>query len=191
MDDQDLPDLRVATLVGALEGSVRLEIRLCELPASSAVPAHRHPFEESFHVLEGEAQFAVGDLAYELGPGDHGFVPVAVPHAWRNPSGARVRWLETRAPQPRRVGGRVGVYPAEGFVWPGLLGRPIETDPRHRWVGHFSDDDMPPRAFSMRATGPTSQRLDPMVDQLLGAQQHTLFMVGSPSATEGKVAREH
>jgi quercetin dioxygenase-like cupin family protein len=195
-DDQDLPGLRVATLVGALEGSVHLEIRLCELPASSAVPAHRHPFEESFHVLEGEAQFAVGDLAYELGPGDHGFIPVAVPHAWRNPSGARVRWLETRAPQPRRVGDRVGVYPAEGLVWQGLLGRPIETDPRHRWVGHFSDDDMAPYGpISMPGYhGPNIRNISIRmeVDQLPGAQQRTLFMVEfAPSATEGKAAREH
>jgi quercetin dioxygenase-like cupin family protein len=195
-DDQELPGLRAATLAGAAQGSVHLEIRLCELPGGAQVGAHLHPFEESFHVLQGEAEVALGDLAYQVGPGDHGFAPVAVPHAWRNRGRAPVRWLETRAPQPRRIGERVGVYPAEGFTWPAPLGRPVETDPRHRWAGHFSDDDMAPYGpISMPGYhGPNirsiSIRME--VDQLLGAQQHTLFMVEfAPNATKGKAASEH
>jgi quercetin dioxygenase-like cupin family protein len=195
-DAPDLPGLRAATLVGARQGSVHLEIRLCELPPGAEVGAHLHPFEESFHVLEGEGRLAIGDLAYELGPGDHGFAPVAVPHTWRNQSEGPVRWLEVRAPQPRRIGNRVGVYPAEGYGWPALAGRPVETDPRHRWVGHFSDDDMAPYGpISMPGYhGPNirsiSVRME--IDQLLGAQQHTLFMVEfAPNATKGKAASEH
>jgi quercetin dioxygenase-like cupin family protein len=196
MADADLDGLRVATLVGAGQGSVHLEVRLCQLAAGAEVPGHLHPFEESFHVLEGMAEIALGDLAYRLGPGDHGFAPVAVPHAWRNPGEAPVRWLETRAPQPRPIGDRAGVYPAAGFAWPPPAGPPVETDPRHRWVGHFSDDDLAPYGpISMPGYhGPNirSIAIRMEVDQLLGAQQHTLFMVEfAPNATKGKAASEH
>jgi quercetin dioxygenase-like cupin family protein len=188
--------LRAATLVGRPHGSVHLEIRLCELAPGREVPAHLHPFEESFYVLDGSAQLAIGELAYDLAQGDHGFAPIAVPHAWRNPGGDPVRWLEARAPQPRRIGRHEGTYATPGVTWPAVLGGPDETDPRHRWVGHFSEDDMAPYGpLTMPGYhGPNIRSISirMLVDQLLGAQHHTLFMVEfAPNATAGKAAKEH
>jgi quercetin dioxygenase-like cupin family protein len=188
--------LRAATLVGRSHGSVHLEIRLCELAPGGEVPAHFHPFEESFYVLDGSAQIAIGELAYDLAPGDHGFAPIAVPHAWRNPGGSLVRWLEARAPQPRPIGRHEGTYAAPAVAWPAVLGSPDETDPRHRWVGHFNDDDLAPYGpLTMPGYhGPNIRSISirMLVDQLLGAQHHTLFMVEfAPNATPGKAAKEH
>jgi mannose-6-phosphate isomerase-like protein (cupin superfamily) len=196
VEDPDLGGLPVAHLVGAAQGAVHLDVRLCELAPGAEVPAHLHPFEESFHVLDGAGQVAIADRAYDVAPGDHGVAPVAVAHAWRNTGDRPVRWLETRAPQPRRIGGRTGTYPATGFTWPGPAARPDETDPRQHWVGHFSDDDMAPYGpISMPGYhGPNIRSISVrmLVDQLMGAQQHTLFVVEfAPNATAGKAASEH
>jgi mannose-6-phosphate isomerase-like protein (cupin superfamily) len=198
-DEPELGGLRAATLAGAAQGSVHLEIRLCELPPGTEVPGHFHPFEESWHVLSGTAGVAIGDLGYDVAEGDHGFAPVAVPHAWRNQGAEPVRWLEVRAPQPLPMDGRAGIYPASGFAWPASVGRPDETDVRKRFAGHFDDSDMAPYGpISMPGYhGPNirsiSIRME--VDQLLGAQHHTLFMVelapNAPNATIGKAATEH
>jgi mannose-6-phosphate isomerase-like protein (cupin superfamily) len=147
-------------------------------------------------VLSGSGQVAIADRAYDVAAGDHGVAPVAVAHAWRNHGDQPVRWLETRAPQPRRIGGRTGTYTARGFAWPASAARPDETDPTQHWVGHFSDDDMAPYGpLSMPGYhGPNIRSISVrmLVDQLMGAQQHTLFMVEfAPNATAGKAAREH
>jgi quercetin dioxygenase-like cupin family protein len=41
---------------------------------------HRHPYEETFIVQEGEVEFTVGDSTIEAGAGDIVVVPAGAPH---------------------------------------------------------------------------------------------------------------
>jgi quercetin dioxygenase-like cupin family protein len=70
-----VPGLRDAILIDGRGGASHLEVRLFELRADAAVPAHRHPFEESWYVLSGKGQRTVAGLAYGVATGDYGFSP--------------------------------------------------------------------------------------------------------------------
>jgi quercetin dioxygenase-like cupin family protein len=74
-DSATVPGLRDAILIDGRGGASHLEVRLFELRADAAVPAHRHPFEESWYVLSGKGQRTVAGLAYEVATGDYGFSP--------------------------------------------------------------------------------------------------------------------
>ncbi len=45
---------------------------------------HVHPYDEIFHILEGRAEFTVGDETFEAGAGDLVIGPANVPHAYKN-----------------------------------------------------------------------------------------------------------
>lgn len=189
------PGLREAVLVGADQGAVHLEVALCELSAGYAVGPHRHPYEESWYILAGSGFRAVGSLGYEVGPGDYGLAPVGIAHDVRAGDTGVLRWLSVRAPRPPRRLDVALATPAEG-VGSERLGRPAETDPRHRFAGHFDDSDLGPYGpLSMPGYhGPNIRNisLHMLVDRLLGAQHHTLFMVEfAPRAGRGMAAREH
>jgi mannose-6-phosphate isomerase-like protein (cupin superfamily) len=51
-------------------------------------------------MLEGEVEFVADGRPYTLRTGDVAFAGVGCIHAFENRSGARCRWLETRAPLP-------------------------------------------------------------------------------------------
>jgi quercetin dioxygenase-like cupin family protein len=61
---------------------------------------HDHPFEEAYVILEGEVEAEADDERYLLQAGDAFWTGVGCIHAFYNRSQARVRWLETQAPQP-------------------------------------------------------------------------------------------
>jgi len=61
---------------------------------------HDHPVEEAFYMLDGEVVFIADDTEYVMRPGDVAYAGVGCIHAFENRSGARCRWLETRAPLP-------------------------------------------------------------------------------------------
>jgi quercetin dioxygenase-like cupin family protein len=186
--------LREAPLVGAEQGASHLEAALCELAAGATVGPHLHPFEESLYVLEGTGRYAVGGLEYQVGPGDYGLAPIGVPH-WISAGQGPLRWLAVRAPRPpeARVAPRT-VRAEPGTATP--LGRPSETDPRHRLAGHFEDGDLGSYGPLLMPGyhGPNIRNisLHMLVDRLLGAQHHTLFMVEfAPRAGRGRAAKEH
>lgn len=188
--------LEVSVLVGPRQGAVHLETAIAELAPGGLIGGHLHPFEESFFVLEGEGLLAIGDVSYRLRQGDFGFAPVAHPHAWRNPSDRPLRWLRVRAPQPRVIGERRGTYETSDLD-PPSDGRVIASESMpQRFVGHFDDSQVPPPGpLSMPGyhgynINNVSVRM--MVDELLGARQHTLFIVEfEPSTTQGMSAKEH
>lgn len=64
--------LRHATLINAVGGASHLEVRLYELRAGTIIPAHRHPFEESWYVFSGRGQRTVAGLTYQVAAGDYG-----------------------------------------------------------------------------------------------------------------------
>jgi quercetin dioxygenase-like cupin family protein len=192
-DVEGVPGLRECVLVGAGQGAAHLEIALCRLDAGAAVLAHLHPFEESWYVLSGSGTWTVAGLEYDVAAEDFGLSPVGISHAVRA-GDERLEWLAVRAPRPpdRWVSRTVRA----GDVVGEPMGRPNEKDPRHRFAGHFSDSDLAPygRISMPGYHGPNINSISVrmLVDRLLGAQHHTLFMVEfAPNAGAGKAAREH
>lgn len=180
--------LSVAVMGGADNGLVHLEAALSRLGAGAEIAGHRHFFEESFVVLSGEVLVNIGGRHFHLRQGDFGFVPVGVPHAWRNPGSEPAEWFRLRSPQPRRVGDGMGTFIANDIDVPtagDLVGDPNPTVP---YVGHFADHHLPaPGPVFMRGyRGPNidSASLWMLIDDFVGAVHHNIFIVQfTPKAT--------
>lgn len=193
--------IRVAPFLGPDDGAAHLSIAIVELEPGGHVIGHRHPFEESFFVLEGDPLLAVADHRYALRPQDFGLVPHAVGHAWSNPSGRRVRMLRVHAPQPRPIGGRGmwGVFEAPETRVPTRGEAVDELDPAKPYAGHFDPADMaPPGSISMpgyHGANVQNVQIRMMVDDLLGARHHAMFVVRfTPGVVDDaplKTAKEH
>lgn len=193
-ESDSVPGLRTAVLIDGASGAGHLEVRLCELRAGTAIPAHRHPFEESWFVFSGQGVRTVVGLTYQIGAGDYGVSPVGAGHALAA-TGEDLSWLSVRAPKPPTFRGAASSLPAAA-VNGEELGRPSETDPRHRLAGHFELSDLaPPAQLSMPGYhGPKIRNISVhmLVDRLLGAQHHTLFVAQiAPRSGHGQAASEH
>jgi len=174
------------TVVGEGGPAVHTGFGICALDAGGSEATHVHSFEESFHVLEGEAclQTSVGTFA--LRPGDYGFVPVGVPHAWRAPAITGARWADMLAPQPRaRHGFDTSVV--DGAEAGPMVGVDVR-DPRIRSFGHIEPSNMDvSRQTQEQLAVSASMRtallvysgitVKMMVDRDLGAELSTMFMV--------------
>ncbi|CND52418.1 Uncharacterized conserved protein%2C contains double-stranded beta-helix domain [Mycobacterium tuberculosis] len=193
-DVKDVPGLRQALMVGHEHGATHLEVSLFELAPGATTGFVRCPFEESWYITGGGGLAALAGLNYELGAGDYGVAPVGIAHSLS--AGAEgLTWIGVRAPKPPTYEGarsRLAAEPVPGQN----LGRPSETDPRHRFAGHFDDADMAPYAqLSMPGYhGPNIKNISVrmMVDQLLGAQHHTVFICEiAPRSGPGQAAKVH
>jgi mannose-6-phosphate isomerase-like protein (cupin superfamily) len=180
--------LEVAVMGGAQEGLVHIEAALSRLAPGAGVTGHRHFFEESFMILSGEVLVNIGGRRFHLRQGDFGFVPAAVPHAWRNPGSEPVEWFRLRSPQPRRIDNGMGTFLADEVRIP-TAGDPVgDPDPTVPYVGHFAEHHLPPPGpVSLRGyRGPniSSVSLWMLVDDYIGAVHHNLFIVQfTPKAT--------
>jgi mannose-6-phosphate isomerase-like protein (cupin superfamily) len=68
-------------------------------PDFEGVDAHSHSDHvDSFYVLEGEAEFLMGDEVVRLGPGGYVAAPIGVVHGFRNVGGGDLRMLNVHAP---------------------------------------------------------------------------------------------
>jgi quercetin dioxygenase-like cupin family protein len=165
--------------------AVHTGFSIATLDGGGSVATHVHSFEESFYVLESEAELHTTDGAFRLGPGDYGFVPVGAPHSWRARH-AGGRWVEMIAPQARAAHG-YDTYAIGGGD--GGVGVAVDVrDPRTRSFGHIDASNMEVSlqtqehlavSASMRTallvySGITVKM---MVDRDLGAQLLTMFMV--------------
>ncbi len=192
-DSPAVRGLREAVLVDAAAGAQHLEVRLCELDAGAVIDAHRHPFEASWYFFSGSGRLELAGLAYDVGAGDYAVAPVSVAH--RLSATEPLRWLSVWAPKPPSFRGARTSVPAE--MGPGIgLGRPSETDPRHRYAGHLAEPEAPAFAdLSMPGYhGPNIKNIfiRMMVDRLLGAQHHTFFLATiAPRSGPGQAAGEH
>jgi len=181
------------SIVDETTGAAHTGFGVCELDPGRSLPAHVHSFEQSLYLLEGSAVLDTGEGSFALDEGDYGVVPVAVPHAWRNPGDNVARWADMQSPQPRSrhhddtylCGSSRAPEPQLGG------GAPVRVDvrdPRTRSFGHISpanldqhkqSQDLLAVSASMRTallvySGIT---VKPMVDSDLGAQLQTMFMV--------------
>jgi quercetin dioxygenase-like cupin family protein len=68
-------------------------LAVVELTGGGRPPLHRHDFDETFYILEGELTFQLGDDLVTRGAGDVAFAPRGVPHTYANLSGAPARAL--------------------------------------------------------------------------------------------------
>jgi mannose-6-phosphate isomerase-like protein (cupin superfamily) len=190
----------VASFPTAEHGASHLSVALIDLAPGATVRGHRHPFEESFYVLDGTPLVAIADGSYALAPDDFGLVPLGFGHAWSNPSQHRARLLRIHAPQPRPIGGagEWGVFDAPETTAP-TAGRPVdELDPSKPFAGHFAQSDMaPPGSISMpgyHGANVQNVQIRMMVDELLGARHHAMFIVQFQPNSGGvvaKTAKEH
>jgi quercetin dioxygenase-like cupin family protein len=68
------------------------------VPAGGGPPPHRHDFEETFVVVEGEIEVTFRDRQQLVRAGETVHVPANAPHAFRNASGSAARLLCTCSP---------------------------------------------------------------------------------------------
>jgi mannose-6-phosphate isomerase-like protein (cupin superfamily) len=172
--------------VGEDDHAVHTGFMISELDAGGSIPWHVHSFEESCYVIFGTAVIDTAEGSFRISEGGYGVVPIAMPHRWRNESGAAVRWAEMQAPAPRSA------YQEDTFVVSGAAyDEPSEIDvrdPRNRYFGKLTPSQMDPGrqrqdllevTASMRTAllvyGGINVKM--MVDSDLGAQLATMFMV--------------
>lgn len=173
-------------IVGEDDGAVHTGFFIGELRPGGSIPAHVHSFETTCYVLDGTGVVDTPEGAVEVGPGDYGLVPVAVPHAWRNLSDAPVRWAEMQAPPPRsRYGGDTFLVPPLPAADP----VPLDVrDPRTRRFGNISPAHMDPEKQSQDLLAVSASMrtallvysgisVKMMADSDLGAVLSTMFMV--------------
>ena len=91
----------------------RFSIVEMRVPPGGGPPPHRHDFEETFRVLEGEVEFTFRGEKVTAATGATVNVPANAPHSFRNVSGAPARLLCICAPA-----GQEGMFLA--------LGDPVE-----------------------------------------------------------------
>lgn len=174
-------DADVAELVGVSQGAVHLDVALVTMAPRERREAELNPFEESFYVLEGRVALQLAGQLHDLGPDDFGYVPVAVAHRWENRTGEPATYLRVRSPQPRDFGIaplRADLAELDDAVTP----KPVDaSDPASRLVGHFSESHLPdPGPLQMKGFRSGTAKnvgLWMMVDEVVGAVHHTLFMV--------------
>jgi quercetin dioxygenase-like cupin family protein len=68
-------------------------VAVVELTGGGRPPLHRHDFDETFYILEGELTFQLGDDVVTRKAGQPAFAPRGVPHTYANLSSAPARAL--------------------------------------------------------------------------------------------------
>ena len=94
--------IAVKMLVDQRLDAYLLTMFMVEYQPGGVAHLHDHPFEEAYFMLEGEVEAVADGRTYVLRPGDVFWTGVGSVHAFYNRTDARVRWLETQAPQPPR-----------------------------------------------------------------------------------------
>jgi mannose-6-phosphate isomerase-like protein (cupin superfamily) len=68
-------------------------------PDFDGVPSHSHADHvDSFYVIEGDAEFVVGDEIVRAGPGTYVAAPIGVAHGFRNVGDGELRMLNVHVP---------------------------------------------------------------------------------------------
>ena len=171
----------VTDLVGVTQGAVHLDVALVDLSPGERRDPEVNPFEESFFILEGRVVLQLAGQLHDLGPNDFGYVPLAAAHRWENRADQPATLLRVRSPQPRVF----GIAPRKAHLADldsSVVPTPVDTsDPASRHVGTFSEDHLPhPGPLQMKGFRSGTAKnvgLWMLVDEVVGAVHHTLFMV--------------
>jgi len=172
--------------VGYDDGAVHTDFGMSRLAPDGVVPTHVHSFEESFHLLEGEAILVTPEATVRLVAGDYGVIPIGVPHSWHGVEGQTAVWADILSPPPREQ------YGADTYRVPEVPpGTPIDVDPRDprtRSFGAIHPGQMDPGRQSQKLLAQSASMrtallvysgisLKMMVDSDLGATSANMFMV--------------
>ncbi|WP_169079511.1 cupin domain-containing protein [Microcella alkalica] len=172
--------------VGYDDGAVHTDFGLSRLEPGGRIPTHVHSFEESFHMIEGEALLVTPEATVHLAAGDYGVIPLGVPHSWRSVGDAVAVWSDIFSPPPRIK------YHSDTFRVPDIEpGAPLKVDPRDprtRSFGAITTEQMNPGKQSQELLAQSASMrtallvysgisLKMMVDSDLGSVLHTMFMV--------------
>jgi quercetin dioxygenase-like cupin family protein len=113
-------------------------LAVVELTGRGRPRLHRHDFDETFYVLEGELTFQLDEELVVRRAGELAFAPRGVPHTYANLSGAPARALMVITPAgferyfARMAAERQGLEPPEWALQPipevTTVGRPIGAD---------------------------------------------------------------
>jgi len=192
---EGVPGFETAPLVGPETGSVHMELSLCRLAPGARTPALHHSFEESWFVLSGAGTASVAHLSYAVRIGSFGLTQPRVPEQKvAGPDG--MTWLRMRSPQWQERDPFRGDVPAADWSPSAVLLTPDETNPLALWAGQYRESDLGPRGpLAMPGYhGPNIKSIfvRMLVDDLLGASQHTHFMVQfGPRDPDAQYASEH
>ena len=101
-------------------------------------PLHRHDFDETFYVLEGQLTVQLGDELFRVEAGELAFAPRGVPHTFTNLAEEPAGYLIVFTPAgferhfARMAAEREGVDPPDWALGPipdvTVLGGPIDRD---------------------------------------------------------------
>jgi mannose-6-phosphate isomerase-like protein (cupin superfamily) len=80
-------------LVGADHGGAGVCVIFVDQPPGGGPAQHRHPYEEVFITLEGEATFLVNGEEIVAGPNEVVIVPPDTPHGFTNSGQDRLRQI--------------------------------------------------------------------------------------------------
>jgi mannose-6-phosphate isomerase-like protein (cupin superfamily) len=80
-------------LVGADHGGAGVCVIFADQPPGGGPAQHRHPYEEVFITLEGEATFLVNGEEIVAGPNEVVIVPPDTPHGFTNSGQDRLRQI--------------------------------------------------------------------------------------------------
>jgi quercetin dioxygenase-like cupin family protein len=188
-----------ARLVGGHTGSTHTGLMLAEL-TDGWIDTHVHSREASFYVLAGNPVIYLDGVGTRLKEGACGAIPVGLAHAWRSEGTSRI--IEMAAPRPRGPG-----EPPDTFFLgaaPDSEPAPLDVrDPRNQHLFLLTAADMDldrlrrgasvdePTVSASMATAALAYSgitVKMLVDKRLGAQLHTMFMVGYQP---GAVAHPH
>jgi mannose-6-phosphate isomerase-like protein (cupin superfamily) len=81
-------------LVGAEHGGIGVCIIFVDAAPGEGPSPHRHPYEEIFLTLEGEAIVVANDQELHVGPGDIVIVPPHAAHSFRNSGSLPLRQID-------------------------------------------------------------------------------------------------
>ncbi|HXD11523.1 MAG TPA: cupin domain-containing protein [Anaerolineales bacterium] len=103
MDTLDFePTLKTRAIVvkSAVDKQHDTVIMIAEIgPGESGPPSHIHPSQqETYEVLEGEAEFVLGNKTVLVKQGDKVEIPANTPHTFRNTTNAWLRMQDTHLP---------------------------------------------------------------------------------------------
>jgi mannose-6-phosphate isomerase-like protein (cupin superfamily) len=76
--------------VGADHGDTSVSMLFVDAAPGAGPSLHKHPYEELFILLEGEATFIAGDQEVQIGAGHMVVVPPGTPHAFTNTGSGRL-----------------------------------------------------------------------------------------------------
>jgi mannose-6-phosphate isomerase-like protein (cupin superfamily) len=178
-------------LVGASTGSPHMGLAACQLEVKGSIDSVVHSYENSLYVTAGELAIHVQGKTQLLGRDDCLNVPVGAPYSIRALDGP-VSWLQMSAPAPFVDRRRQDTFFTGDEVDFGAAALPDLRDPRNLNAFHFDAEsmDLSRLAVGSKVDAPTVSAsmatallaysgigVRMLVDQRLGAQLHTMFMV--------------